>query len=215
MAPRRGAPGGGRWLATAGVLMAAGLTAAGAEGTLASHGPLVATTPIAEAPPTEARVKAAFVFNFARYVDWPDTAFADDRSPYVVGIYGRSDLAEALEETLRDKSVHGRSVTLRRFSRAEPVGQPLHLLVVAHGEPVDLRTLASSTPGAPVLTVGDTAGFCQRGGAINFYLEDGKVRFEMNLDVIERLGLRVSSSLMRLARLVREQPATPTAPHTP
>ena len=85
--------------------------------------------------------------------------------------------------------------------------------VVAHGEPVDLRTLASSSPGAPVLTVGDSAGFCQRGGAINFYLEDGKVRFEMNLDVIERLGLRVSSSLMRLARLVREQP--PAAPQTP
>jgi hypothetical protein len=81
--------------------------------------------------------------------------------------------------------------------------------VVARGEPVDLRTLASATPGSPVLTVGDSEGFCQRGGAIDFYLEDGKVRFEMNLDVIEHLGLRVSSSLMRLGRLVREQPPAP------
>jgi hypothetical protein len=186
---------------------------------LLSHPPLVAREsvakepiakePVDEAPPTEARVKAAFVFNFARYVEWPDTAFADERSPYVIGVYGRSDLAEAIEETLRGKAVHGRSVTVRRFSRAEPVGQPLHLLVVARGEPVDLRTLASATPGSPVLTVGDSEGFCQRGGAIDFYLEDGKVRFEMNLDVIEHLGLRVSSSLMRLGRLVREQPPAP------
>jgi hypothetical protein len=189
----------GRWLAAAVLLFAGGLTAAAA-----GNAP----------PPTEARVKAAFVFNFARYVDWPESAFADERSPYVVGVYGRSDLTDAVEATLRDKQVHARSVTLRRFSRAEPVGQPLHLLVVARGEPGDLRTLASSAPGAPVLTVGDSEGFCQRGGAINFFLEDGRVRFEMNLDVIDSLGLHVSSSLLRLARLVR-QPPPAAAPATP
>jgi hypothetical protein len=189
----------GRRLGAAALLIAAGLTVSAAG---------------IEPPATEARVKAAFVFNFARYVDWPESAFADERSPYVVGIYGRSDLTDAIEAALRDKQVHTRSVTVRRFSRAEPVGQPLQLLVVARGEPGDLRTLASSTPGAPVLTVGDSEGFCQRGGAINFFLEDGRVRFEMNLDVIESLGLHVSSSLLRLARLVREPPPA-AAPPTP
>lgn len=203
----------GRWLATAAVLFSAGVGIAGLTAAADGKTPSPdATAPPAATSPTEARVKAAFVFNFARYVDWPETAFADERSPYVVGVYGRSDLAEAIQETLRDKQVHARSVTLRRFSRAEPVGQPLHLLVVARGEPVDLRTIASSTPGAPVLTVGDSEGFCQRGGAINFFLEDGKVRFEMNLGVIEGLGLHVSSSLLRLARLVRESPSAAPAP---
>ena len=196
-------------VATAIVAVIAGLGGAAAAAGAAAAGAGAAS---GEPSPTEARVKAAFVFNFARYADWPGDAFADRGSPLVIGVLEPSALADALEEALRDKVVHGRPVALRRFREAGEIDAPLHLLVMAGAGPRVTPGLPAFVMTSPVLTVGAAAGFCQRGGAVNFYLDGGRVRFEVNPDVIARQRLTMSSSLLRLARIVRdeERPPAPT-----
>jgi hypothetical protein len=199
-------------VATAIVAVIAGLGgAAAATGAVAAG----AGAASGESSPTEARVKAAFVFNFARYAEWPRDAFADRGSPLVIGVLEPSALADALEEALRDKVVHGRPVALRRFREAGEIDAPLHLLVMAGAGPRVTPGLPAFVMTSPVLTVGAAEGFCRRGGAVNFYLDDGRVRFETNPDVIARQGLTMSSSLLRLARIVRDdaRPPAPTDGH--
>lgn len=155
----------------------------------------------AEGPPTEARVKAAFVFNFARFVEWPRGAFADRREPFIVGVLGRTPLTEAIEESLPGKSLHGRSLVVRRFASPQDVAPPVHVLVIDDGGHV-LDALPGASASEPLLTIGNSTGFCRRGGIIGFFLDDGKIRFEVNVAAAERRGLRLSSSLLRLARIV-------------
>jgi len=181
-------------------------------GGAAAAGAAAGESAVSGAPsPTEARVKAAFVFNFARYAGWPRDAFAENGSPLVIGVLEPSALAGALEEALRDKNVHGRPVALRRFRDAREIDAPLHLLVMAGAGPRVTPGLPAFVMTAPVLTVGEAEGFCQRGGAVNFYLDDGHVRFEVNSDVIARQRLTMSSALLRLARIAHDE-ARPAAP---
>jgi hypothetical protein len=162
--------------------------------------------------PAEARVKAAFVFNFARFTEWPPGTFAARTASFVVGVMGRTPLAEAVEETLGGKRVHGREIVVRRFTRPDEITGPVHILVLDEPRPEisGAGTAASASP--PVLTIGESPGFCRRGGTIGFFLEDGKVRFEVNVADAERRGLRFSSSLLRLARIVERDRARSPVP---
>jgi len=186
---------------------AAAAGAASASAGTAASGAAVSGAP----PPTEARVKAAFVFNFARYAEWPEDAFANRDSPLVIGVLDRSALADALGEVLHGRVVHGRQVVLRRFREAGDIDAPLHLLVLAGAGPRVTPGLPAFVMTSPVLTVGAAEGFCRRGGAVNFYLDDGHVLFEVNPDVIASQRLTMSSSLLRLARIVHDE-ARPPAP---
>jgi hypothetical protein len=220
-------------VATAIVAVIAGLggaaAAAGVVTTAVSAGAAAGTAAATDAPPavasgavvpgapspTEARVKAAFVFNFARYASWPEDAFVDGDSPLVIGVLEPTAMADALEEALRYKHVHGRPVALRRFRDAREIDAPLHLLVLAGAGPRVTPGLPEFVMTAPVLTVGEAEGFCQRGGAVSFYLDDGHVRFEVNPDVIARQRLTMSSALLRLARIAHDEARPPAPPDEP
>jgi hypothetical protein len=167
--------------------------------------PLRAAGTAAEPPeiPLELRVKSAFLFNFARFVQWPGEAFPDAGTPIVLGVLGDAALGEALRQTLRGKTVQGRPVQIQTFRRAETLS-PCHLLFVGERAAGRLPLALEALKGFPVLFVGESERFARRGGVINLVYEGSATRFEINLDAAERARLQISSRLLGLARVLRD-----------
>jgi hypothetical protein len=155
----------------------------------------------AEAP-QEYQIKAAFLYNFAKFVEWPAVAFRDAQSPLLVCVLGKDPFGEALD-SLRDKTVEGRKIQVRRIARIEDA-EGCHILFVSSSEREDLSRILKAVWGKSILTVGDMKGFTQAGGIINLTMTEGKISFEINTAAAERASLKISSKLLKLGRVVRE-----------
>jgi hypothetical protein len=158
------------------------------------------------APPTEYQVKAAFLFQFLLYVDWPkDAAEKEGKSAsLVIGVLGKDPFGLDLENAVKDKTVGNNPVQIKRFRKLDEV-EGCHILFVASSEKSRYDDIVAKCGGKPILTVGDETGFTAAGGAMNFILADNRVRFEANVDAIKNDGLKVSSKLLSLAKIVGEQ----------
>lgn len=141
----------------------------------------------------EYRVKAAYLFNFTKFVEWPSAAF-DNESSFSICIAGRNPFGSALSSTLMGETAAGFPLSARVVNAGAAAS--CHVLFVPRGVPAApyLRRAAM----APVLTVGESPGFVKEGGAINFVLEGGRVRFEINPQAAERAQLKISSRLLQL-----------------
>lgn len=149
---------------------------------------------------SEYQVKAAFLYNFTKFVEWPPAAFEDERATFRVCIVGGNPFGESLEEVIAGQEVEGRKLTLLRADDlADPTG--CHLLFLGRSERQRTAEVLAAVREANVLTVGEAEGFLEQGGVINFKLDNGKVRFEINPAAAERAGLKMSSKLLRLATL--------------
>jgi len=157
----------------------------------------------ADAPTREYQVKAAFVYNFTQFVEWPDSAFASKDSPFVVATVGADPFNGALEQAMAAKSVADRSVTVEHFASVDSVG-PCQLLFVPASQDSSAKALCDKLDGKPVLTIGESDEFLPAGGGVRFFFEDNRIRFEINLDPIAADGLKVSAKLMKLARIYRK-----------
>ena len=155
--------------------------------------------------PTEYQVKAAFLYNFAKFVEWPDSVFEDARAPIVIGVIGTDPFGTDLDQAVKDKIVRDRKLEVRRIATLEESGAYCHILFVSASESKRLRAILGSLRGRNVLTVGDMDGFCRNGGAVGFLLSRNKVRLEINADVVSRSGLRMSSKLLKLAIIVKDE----------
>jgi uncharacterized protein DUF4154 len=164
----------------------------------------VFTTSTPAQSPTEYEVKAVFLYNFAKFVEWPPDPPADVSDPFVIGIVGRDPFGDALEQTLRRKTLNGRPLAIKRFKDRQ-AARGCRVLFISASERKHLNALLTSLHGDPVLTVGDNESFAKAGGVIAFTLEDNRVRFEINVDAAQRAGLRISSKLLSLAKIVREE----------
>jgi hypothetical protein len=148
----------------------------------------------------EYRVKAAFLFNVLKFVEWPAAAgdspwpAAAGDSPWVIGILGHDPFGGVLEDTVRGRTVCGRRVEVRHYTRPSDV-KDCNLLFIGR---VDYERF-----GIParlgLLTMGETPGFLKSGGILNFYIDDNRVHFEIRGDLAHAAGLRVSSRLLKLA----------------
>lgn len=161
-----------------------------------------ATRPVmAQEGASEYEVKAAFLFNFAKFVEWPEDAFADPYSPVVIGIIGQDPFNGALDRTISGKSVNGRSLTIKRLSQSQEL-KTCHIIFVCSSERKRLSQILTSLIGTSVLTVSDMDDFAYAGGVINFVLDNNKVKFQVNSTAAARARLRISSKLLTLARKV-------------
>jgi hypothetical protein len=151
--------------------------------------------------PTEYEVKAAFLYNFARFVEWPVGALHDPASPFVIAILGRDPFGAILDETVAGKTVAGRPIEVRRVPRVDDA-RDAQIVFISPSERPHTAAILKALERPGVLTVGDTDGFAQRGGAINFTVQARKVRFEINPAAAEQAGLKMSSQLLKLATLV-------------
>lgn len=173
---------------------------------------LAAVAPAPAAEPldgvTDLQVKVAFVYNFAKFVEWPPEAFATPSAPLVLCVPQRTPQLAAALAAVAPRPVQGRDLRLRRDVRPDEV-RGCHLLLLATLDERAAEPWLRAVPGVPVLTVGDAPGFASSGGTIGFVLRDERVRFEINQDAALRAGLRVSSQLLRLAILVGEPTRRP------
>jgi len=153
----------------------------------------------------EYQVKAAFLFNFLKFVKWSANALPEDTSTIGVCVLAGEDVARTIDGTIGGKAVRDKQVIVRRLPRAK-VDPSCQILFLSGDAIKDVDFLRSSTD-AGVLTVGDADGFAARGAVIAFRLEDGRVRFDINPDAAKRAHLEVSSQLLKLANIVHDEAA--------
>src|SRR6185295_14640970 len=139
----------------------------------------------------EYQVKAALLFNFIKFVEWPADAFGDDSAPIVVGVVGNDPFGGALDQAVSGKSIRGRQVIARRLRWDQDL-RACHLLFISSSERKRLPQILASLRGASVLTFSDINQSSQPGGIINFILEADKVRFEINAGMAEQAHLKIS-----------------------
>jgi hypothetical protein len=147
---------------------------------------------------TTDEVKAAFLFNFAKFVEWPAARGTGSLS---IGVLGNDNLGESLREIVRGKTVNGRPLASRRVTADDDLAS-LHLLFVGTSEKMRVADVLKRVEGGSVLTVSDVDKFCHQGGVIALTQEGNHVRFDINLDAADRSKLKVSSKLLTLARTV-------------
>lgn len=149
----------------------------------------------------EYQVKAAFLFHFAQFVDWPPEAFKDAASPLTYCTAGRDPFQGALEASLNGKMIGDRPVRVVHFRQVEEI-RGCQILFLGTPEKKFISATLANLRASPVLTVGESENFARVGGMIGFFLEDNKVRFEINLDAAERAKLKISARLLALAKTV-------------
>ncbi|HEX7951796.1 MAG TPA: YfiR family protein [Burkholderiales bacterium] len=147
----------------------------------------------------EQRVKAAFLFKFGGYVEWPDSAFSSKDAPLVIGVAGNDLLAEELSQVVAGRTMNGRAVSIRRIRGDLPAS--VHVLFVGRTETGRLADLAAQA--RPILIVTDTEKGLAQGSIINFVVADNRVRFEVSLEAAKRSGLRIGAPLLSVAMRVQ------------
>lgn len=157
----------------------------------------------------EYEVKAAMLANFAKFVEWPAQEFADPRTPLVIGVVGKDPFGALLDETVREKTVGGHPIIVKRFDALPDAKEPVHILFLPRSERRLAPQLIALFAARPVLTVSDAAGFPDSGGIIGLGIEDQRVRFRVNLGASNRAGLKISSRLLKLASSTMEGSAAP------
>lgn len=151
---------------------------------------------------SQAQVEAAFLYNFTKFVEWPDHAA---HRPIVIGVLGESRLTADLRAIVADRKVNGRAIVVRTVATLDEV-KAVQILFVESEADAWFQALKDGLGDAPVLTVGESAAFIGAGGAIRFVARDSKLRFEINVGAAERARLKVSAQLQELATAVVRRP---------
>ena len=153
------------------------------------------------APPSEYQVKAAYIYNFGKFVDWPAEVMSSDNS-FNICVLGHNPFDETFGATIAGESIQGKKVAVKIVSRAQDA-TGCHILFISSSEEARLKEIFAVLERASVLTVSDMPQFTRRGGMIQFVTEANRVRFEVNLTSAERTGLTLSSQLLKVAISVR------------
>jgi hypothetical protein len=155
-----------------------------------------------QAKPNEYQVKAAYLYNFGRFIQWPGGATTAKGEPFTICVLGRDPFGAMLNAVLADETINGRSVVAKRIPAPEDAVD-CRILFISSSEVSQLKHILAALDSAKTLTVSDMPQFSRRGGMVQFILEGNYVRFEVNLTPAEHAGLTLSSDLLKLATSVR------------
>jgi hypothetical protein len=145
----------------------------------------------------ELQIKAAYLLNFARFVERVQTP-VETSEPVVIAVFGQDAIAAALEATVRGKTINNRSIKIRRFPSIEQI-EYCDILFIPRSEAKKSPVLVASLAGRPILTVGEASGFLDQGGIVEFRLIDDSLRFSINVGAADRAGLKIKSELLSVA----------------
>jgi len=161
-------------------------------------------SPVAQAQSDTTReyqIKAAFLYNFIQFVKWPGTTFPTPDAPFCIGILGDDPFGSALDDTVQGEAIDGHRLMVIRSPRVEEL-MGCQMIFVCRSEGGHADAILSKLSSKPILTVSEIDGFAGMGGDINFYLSSGKVRFEINPQAARQGGLKISSQLLALGKIV-------------
>jgi hypothetical protein len=150
---------------------------------------------------SEYAVKAAFLFHFAQFVEWPPTAFKDANAPLTFCTLGEDEFHGALDQSINGKTIESRSLRVQHLKQFQEV-EGCQVIFIGADDKKRIPALLASLKDSPVLTVGESEHFAQEGGMIGFSLEENKIRFEINLGSAEHAKLKLSARLLALAKTV-------------
>jgi hypothetical protein len=151
----------------------------------------------------ERRVKAAFLYKFLGYTEFPATAFADAAAAVIIGVVGADDLATELTRIVSGRSIQNRPIAVKVFREGEaPAG--VHLLFIGGTDPARVRTVLKLAQPAPMLLVSEAENGLQQGSVINFKVVDERVRFDVSLEAADRNSVKLSSRLLTVASQVHK-----------
>lgn len=163
-----------------------------------------------DADSSEYLIKAGFIYNFAKFVEWPSATFSQPDSPIVIGVLGTDPFGSVLDRIVEDKKIGPRGFVVKRYKWGKDLKdlKDCKILFVSASEKAHIDEILQSVKGQPILTVGETPGFAERGGVIRFTVEDNRVRFEVNVDAAHQAELNISSRLLTLAKIIPQTTAT-------
>ena len=147
----------------------------------------------------EYEVKAAFIYNLAKFVEWPGKSL-DDVSTLNLYIIGDDPFGTDMD-AIRDKLIKGKRIVIKQIDSPDAL-KNAGILFISSSEKEQLPDILKGISGLPILTVGDTKSFAQRGVMVNLYLENSKIRFEINLEAANLAGLKISSNLLRMGTII-------------
>jgi hypothetical protein len=150
----------------------------------------------------EYRVKAAFIYNFAKFVEWPQQTFKTPADPIVICLLGQNPFGAALVDAVTGKAVEGRTFQVRQLNADQGAGG-CQIVFVGASERKRVRAFLAEIKNGGVLTIGETDDFTSQGGMINFKIEAGRVRLQVSMDAADEARLRISSKLLSLAEIVK------------
>jgi hypothetical protein len=153
----------------------------------------------ADSQPTEYQLKAAYIYHFAQFVEWPRAAFTDTNSPLIIGVLGDNPFGDNLQKTVQGKILDNHPIIVKEFHSASEVTNNCHILFISSSEKKRLPEIFSVLDSRSILTVSELDHFNENGGMINFVLVDTKIRFQINETTAEKAGLKMSFQLLRLA----------------
>lgn len=152
--------------------------------------------------PLEYQVKTGYLFNFARFVQWPEESLPPS-APLRIGLIASDDVSAGMAESLSGKTIAGHMIIVEQVSFDQPGALAPHILFVQRGTRIDPATLRGLFADAPILVVGETPGFAESGGAIGFVFRGDRLRFQVNIAAANDANLRLNSQLANLAEIVR------------
>ena len=153
------------------------------------------------ARPTEHEIKSVFLYKFARYAEWPSETFADSAAPVVISVLGRDPLSDVLAKVVRGKTVLGRPIHVERIDELG-AKESCHILYISRSKRRQLKPILAAIERQPLLTVSDIASFARDGGMIGFRTSEERVSLDINPAAAQRAGLRISSRLLKIAKIV-------------
>jgi hypothetical protein len=159
--------------------------------------------------PGEYAVKAAYLYDFGKFVQWPD--FPGDHSAFTICVLGRDPFGPALDDVIKNEQIAGLPLAARRITSLQDSGN-CQIVFISSSEEDNLTKLFGELANLPVLTVSDADDFVTRGGIIGFVLQQNKVRFEVNLSAAQNARLTLSSQLLKVAASVKGGPKSSTSP---
>jgi hypothetical protein len=162
-----------------------------------------ASLPLAPNAP-EYDVKAAMIYNFALFIDWPDQSFSSATEPISVCVLGEDPFGQSLETNFEGKTVRGRQLEIRRVQRL-PELQTCHIAFISPSERKRIPEIISAVGNSSVLTIGDVKDFVESGGVIGFRTEDEKIRFDINIKAAQHANLKISYKLLNLATVYGQE----------
>ncbi len=173
------------------------------------YGVLYGALSFPQAPPLpEYQVKAALIYKFTKFINWPAAAFRGSEQPFTFCVLGQDPFGEALDE-LVGKPAAGRIMTIQRATRVESLKGECQIIFISPSEYKNLSTILNQLQGTPVLLISDIERFAELGGMIGLLTIGGRIRFTINLTVMRQAGLEVSAQLLELAIVVRSDKNPP------
>jgi YfiR/HmsC-like len=157
--------------------------------------PLHAARP---APPNEYALKSVFLYNFCRFIEWPESAFSSPNDPLIIGIVGEDPFGTFLKGAVEGETYHGRPIQIEHYRSPREIKR-CHILFIGRSETARLDAILEAVAGKSVLTVGETEDFLERGGMIALPADRNRVRLRINPTTLRQATLEVSSKLLRLA----------------